>query len=106
MTDLRMTFAAELWEHEGSGAWHFVSLPETVADDIEAAVPSAPGFGSVPVDVVVGSTRWSTSIFPDRKRATYVLPMKKAVRTAEGLVAGTVVTVELVVKVGADPGVG
>lgn len=95
----RFTFTAELWEHtEGPGAWHFVSVPEDDADEIEATYGGrAAGFGSVRVEVTVGATRWSTSLFPDRKRGTYVLPVKKAVRVAEGLVAGTPVAVELAV---------
>jgi hypothetical protein len=93
------TFVADLWEHDGAGAWHFVSLPEADADAIDAEVdPKAPGFGSVPVSVRIGDTRWETSIFPDRKRATYVLPVKKAVRAAEGLQAGATVEVELTVR--------
>ena len=36
-----------------------------------------------------------SSIFPDTKRKTYVLPVKKAVRTAEGLVAGSIAVVAL-----------
>jgi Domain of unknown function (DUF1905) len=41
---------------------------------------------------------WRTSIFPDSARKAYVLPVKRAVRTAEGLAAGdtAAVTVELV----------
>ena len=30
------SFTAEVWEHEGPAAWHFVSLPEDLADEIEA----------------------------------------------------------------------
>lgn len=41
--------------------------------------------------------RWSTSIFPDRKRGTYLLPVKKAVRAAENLAAGSIARVDLVV---------
>jgi hypothetical protein len=89
-------FTAELWEHDGPGAWHFVSVPEAIADEIEEVHGArAAGFGSIRVDVVVGSTSWSTSIFPDKKRATYVLPVKKAVRTAEGLRAGSPVEMQL-----------
>jgi hypothetical protein len=47
------------------------------------------------VEVTVGSTTWRTSLFPDTKRATYLLPVKKAVRTAEGLADGTRVDAEL-----------
>ena len=93
-----LSFTAELWEHEGPGAWHFVSLPEHDADDIEETYGHrAGGFGSVRVTVTIGTTTWSTSIFPDRKRGTYLLPVKKAVRRAEGLTSGTRVHVELAV---------
>jgi len=33
------------------------------------------GFGSVPVHVALGATQWSTSLFPDKQRGTYVLPV-------------------------------
>lgn len=90
------SFTAPLWEHDGTAAWHFVSLPEPVADEIEERHGHrAAGFGSLRVEVTVGSTTWATSIFPDSKRGTYVLPVKKAVRAAEQLAAGALVTVSL-----------
>ncbi len=96
MLDSRCSFAAEVWEHSGSGSWHFVSLPEDEADDIEEMFGHhAAGFGSIRVEVTVGRTVWRTSIFPDAKQATCVLPMKKAVRVAEGLQAGTVAEIRL-----------
>ena len=49
------------------------------------------------VKVTIGATEWQTSIFPDKKRATYVLPVKHAVRKAESLTAGSKVRVDLVV---------
>lgn len=92
------SFTADLWEHDGPAAWHFVSLPEAVADEIEATYGHlAGGFGSLRVDVTIGTTRWSTSVFPDRKRGTYVLPVKKPVRLAEQLVAGGAARINLVV---------
>ena len=98
MAQSQFTFAAEVWEHEGPAAWHFVSLPEDVADEIDATFGhQAKGFGSQRVEVTIGTTRWSTSIFPDRKRGTYVLPLKKEVRVAERLVAGARVQVAIVV---------
>jgi hypothetical protein len=41
----------------------------------------------------IGGTSWRTSVFPDTKRGTYVLPVKQPVRRAEGVSAGDVVTV-------------
>jgi hypothetical protein len=55
------------------------------------------GFGSVRVDVVVGSSQWSTSLFPDSREGTYLLPVKKAVRLAEDLDEGADVAVTLTV---------
>lgn len=92
----RFSFTAEVWEHEGSGAWHFVSLSEADADDIDEMFGHrAGGFGAVRVEVKIGRTTWLTSIFPDRKRGTYVLPLKKPVRLAEGLRAGEAAHIEI-----------
>ena len=89
-------FTAELWEWEGKAAWHFVSLPEDVTDEIdERHGADAGGFGSVKVEVTIGSTTWHTSIFPDSKRGTFILPVKKAVRTAEDLADGAMAEVRL-----------
>jgi hypothetical protein len=91
-------FRAELWEHEGPAAWYFISLPDEIADDIEEQFGhAAGGFGSIRVQVTIGATTWHTSLFPDSKRATYVLPVKKPVRTAERLSAGSLADVRLAV---------
>jgi len=97
MTQRRFTFTAELWLHP-DGTWHFLSLPDEDADDIEEMHGrNAHGFGSLRVEVTIGASTWRTSIFPDAKRRTYVLPVKKSVRAAEGLAHGSSATVELVV---------
>jgi hypothetical protein len=89
-------FSAELWQYDGPSAWHFVSLPSDIADDIRAEFGAqAAGFGSIKVEAAVRSTQWTTSLFPDKTRATYLLPVKKSVRVAENLEAGDVATVNL-----------
>ena len=99
MSRERFAFTAEVWKHESSGGWYFVSLPEDAADEIEEIHGQrARGFRSLRVDVTIGDTRWATSIFPDKKRGTYVLPVKRAVREAEGLIDGSTAAVTLVVK--------
>jgi hypothetical protein len=91
-------FEAELWEHDGSASWFFVSLPEALADEIDERFGHLEaGFGSLRVEVTIGSTTWRTSIFPDTKRATYLLPVKKQVRTAEALADGSACSVALTV---------
>ena len=101
----RFSFNATVWEHVGPSSWYFVSLPESDADDIDEMFGhNAAGFGSIRVAAAIGDTRWMTSIFPDTKRGTYVLPVKKAVRVAEGLADGSVARVDLEVVVrGSQP---
>ena len=85
-----------LWDARKTDSWTFVSLPEEVADEVlEVAGPHRRGFGSLRVEVTVGGSVWRTSIFPDSKRRTYVLPVKKEVRRAEGVEAGDSVRVRL-----------
>lgn len=92
------SFTAELWEWTSKASWFFVSVPEADADDIEEQHGrAAGGFGSIRVEVTVGSTTWKTSIFPSKQEETYVLPVKKAVRKAEGLEPGSVATVHLTI---------
>ena len=57
------------------------------------------------VRVTVGSSTWSTSVFPS-KDGTFLLPVKKAVRQAEDLEQGEVVTVELEVDEAQRPTLG
>ena len=100
MARSRYSFSAEVWEYAGPAAWFFLSVPDDAADDIEETYGSrAGGFGSIRVEVTIGGTTWQTSLFPDSKRRTYVLPVKKAVRRAEGLVDGSVTVVDVEVLV-------
>ena len=86
------TFDAALWLWDARrDSWTFVSLPTDLADDVLDLVGTrSRGFGSVRVEVTIGRTTWRTSLFPESTAATYVLPAKKAVRTAEGLAVGDV----------------
>ena len=85
----RFEFEAELWRWEArTDSWVFAALPEDVSDEIaDLPIPTA-GFGSVKVEVTLGAQRWSTSVFPDAQRKTFVVPIKAAVRRAEGVDVG------------------
>ena len=86
---MRVQFTADLWAYgEESGSWHFVTLPVDIADEVRDVAGPRRGFGSIRVSATVGDTTWQTSLFPDSQSASMVLPMKKAVRVAEGLEAG------------------
>ncbi len=69
----------------GFGAWRFLHINKKVSDDIKLkyAPKKAAGFGSIRVEITVGKTTWKSSIFPDKKSGTYLLPTKASVRRAE-----------------------
>jgi len=96
---IEASFSAPLWRWSGESAWHFLTVPEAVSDDIASRVEPGPGFGSVKVEVTVGATTWSTSVFPDSKSGRYVLPVKASVRRRERIEDGDEVDVHLVVEV-------
>ena len=93
---LSYAFTATLWHYPGEAGWHFLTLPEELAAEIrEETATFRRGFGSVKITATVTGHNWSTSLFPDSKSGTYLLPVKKAIRTAAGLEAGDRVTVHL-----------
>jgi hypothetical protein len=97
--ELNYRFAAALWEHHmGDAPWVFLTLPADDADEISELVPQKRGFGSVRVTARIGTTEWSTSIFPDKARGSYVLPVKKAVRQREQVDHGDTVEVSLTIN--------
>jgi hypothetical protein len=95
---VQLTFDSELFPWEANTSWVFAAVPLDDADAIDDAASLTGGFGSVKVNVQIGKTAWSTSLFPSKEMETYVLPVKKAVRVAEGLAVGQTasITIELV----------
>lgn len=82
--------------HDTKGAWYFIRLPQEETEQIKFIVnPKQVGFGSLRVVATIGETSWQTSIFPDGKRGTYLLPIKAQVRKKEKLEAGSKVSVAL-----------
>ena len=97
MIALDFAFTSELWEWgTEKGSWHFLTLPEDVSEDIKAfASESRRGFGSVRVRAEIGDTAWATSIFPSKERGAFILPVKAAVRKAEGLAKGDTTNIRI-----------
>lgn len=78
---------SKIMVYPGFGAWRFLHIDKKTSDLIKKKFSAkAVGFGSIRVEVKVGKTVWKTSIFPDKKSGTYLLPTKASVRKAEGIV--------------------
>ena len=103
--DISLTFTSPLWVWQGKGAWYFLTLPQDAANEVRfftsdhRARPRR-GFGSLRVRVTVvhdedDGHSWQTSIFPDKARGSYLLPIKAAIRARYHLQEGDDVSVRL-----------
>jgi len=90
---------SKVWLYPGMTGWHFVSVPKKPSKEIkELFATKLRGFGSIPVNVSLGKTSWQTSIFPDKKTATYILPLKAEIRKKEGIKAGKTIAYTIEIK--------
>jgi hypothetical protein len=93
---MNLEFSGEMWFWKGPAPWHFVTVPDAECGALEAASALVTyGWGMIPVAARIGRTGWTTSLFP--KDGQYIVPVKAAVRKAEGLEEGDTVTVHLTV---------
>ena len=89
------TFESEVfsWDGDQPGSWRFARVPVDVSDELRMG--ERRGFGSVKVRATIGQTSWETSVFPEKATDSFVLPVKKSVRQAEGIDDGDVVAIRL-----------
>ena len=93
-----LEFSGEVWFWRGPSPYHFVTVPEDESVELQAMSALVTyGWGMIPVEVRIGSTQWTTSLFP--KNGGYVVPLKDRVRGAERIDVGDTVTVRLTVDV-------
>ncbi|ALC11661.1 DUF1905 domain-containing protein [Sphingopyxis sp. 113P3] len=97
-----ITVTVPLWRWQPAtapGAWYFVAIEGDAADRVRLAAISGQwldglrGFGSARVEARIGDSSWTTSVFPHRESGGWLLPVKAAIRKAEGLGEGDAVTV-------------
>jgi hypothetical protein len=92
--NIKYQFTTSLWQHNGAGGWHFVSLPEEIAAEIRTFFKSMEeGWGRLKVRAKIANHEWTTAIWYDTKRKTYLLPVKASIRITAQLTTGDVITV-------------
>lgn len=101
------TVTAKLWiwtSDKAPASWHFLTIEGEAAEAIHALAlmrrlesGRRRGWGSMKVSATIGETEWETSMFPANEAKGWLLPVKAAVRKAEGLVAGDEVAVSVTV---------
>lgn len=94
---MQVAFRGPVIEWRGPAPFHFVRLPDETAETIaEVARAVTYGWGMVPVEVTIGATYSTTSLWP--KDGGYLLPLKDALRRAESFGLGDEVEVVLRVR--------
>ena len=93
------TMRSKVWLYPGMADWRFLTLPKKQGKEIKANFGKhARGWGSLPVSITIGKTAWNTSIFPDKKSGSYVLPLKSKIRKAEKILDDSTVTFSLTLR--------
>lgn len=78
----------------GPSPFYFVPLPEQVLDDLTPVANELTyGWGCIPATVTIGDTTFTTSMIP--KDGGFLVPVKVAVRRAEGIEEGDMVAARL-----------
>ena len=88
-------FSGEITWWRGPAPHHFVPMPLDVSAELREQPDLSYGWGCIPVVARIGSTRFETSLMP--KDGRYLVPLRVAVRRAEDLEVGDVVTVGLAI---------
>ena len=91
---MHLEFSGDVWFWRGPSPYHFVTVPDEECAELEmASALVSYGWGMIPVSARIGTTAWTTSLFP--KDGGYIVPIKDAVRKAEGLDVGDTVTIQV-----------
>jgi len=96
MMDENYQIRAKLWLYPGKGGWHFITLPKKEAAAIRFLMQDRRNaWGAVHVTAIIGKTTWKTSLFPDKKSGSYLLPIKADIRKRENIALDDIVRVIL-----------
>lgn len=100
----RIAHTGTLWRWQGGsgGSWHFLTIDGAAGEALSGTAlmrrmeKTLGGFGSLKVRATIGDSQFATSVFPSKSEG-WLLPVKAAVRKAEGISEGD--SVEVVLKI-------
>jgi len=94
MVENDFSFSAQVQRFPGFASWYYAVIPNHITGQIKAKFGFVRrGWRSYPVRATLGSTNWTTSIFPHQ--GIYFLALKADVRNKEKTVVGDIVNLHL-----------
>ena len=92
---MELRLDGEVWYWRGPAPFHFVTVPPPVAGQLRQVLSRVTyGWATVPAEVTLGGTTWTTSLWPEE--GGYVAPLEAAVRRAGAVEVGDHVGLRLV----------
>ncbi len=99
MKHYEYNITSKVWIFPGVASWHFATIPSKESEEIKTTFSGLKrGWGSFRVKVILGSSSWETSIFPDKRAGVFALPLKKDVRKKENNTYGDTISFVLTIK--------
>lgn len=96
----QLKFKAKVWLYAGKSSWFFISLLKIKSKAIKKIFKDLMRpFGSIKVNAQIGETKWDTSIFYDKKRETFLLPLKSSIRKMEKIINEEIVEIYIDIKI-------
>jgi len=88
--NIKYGFSSKVWRHPAPEGWYFVSLPRAISKEIREQFKfQEQGWGRLKVSAQTGMSTWTTSVWFDTKRQTYLLPVKAEIRIKEKINEGS-----------------
>lgn len=90
------TIKAKVWRWPGDTGWHFITLDKKLSANIRNVYTK----GFVKIQVKIGHTSWSTSLFPHtinkkNKQVEYLICINKKVLRSEGIYPGDEIKISI-----------
>lgn len=95
---MTIKFKGKVFYWRGPAPFYFVEIPQKESELIKSVSKIVTyGWGVIPVSVIIGETKISTSLFP--KNGKYLVPLKASIRKSEHLELNNEVSIQIELSV-------
>lgn len=89
---LKISIKGVVWRYPGPTGWYFVTAGKETSARLRLSKAKRVAWGYIPTRATVGTTTWSTTLFPS-KDGLYLVALKAAIRKKEHIEEGERVTI-------------